>query len=82
MDQAPTLFYTHSSGLFKFTEYTSDKQGQHYIGAVLLRNIQKGGRKGMTLDWITEVGGLLLGWVGREVAFTYSLPFEIHPSFN
>ncbi len=65
---------THPSGLFTYAESTHDRQGTHYTGGVM--------RDGMTVEWITETGGLLLGWNGTKVVFDHIMPVVVHDCFR
>lgn len=64
---------THPSGLFTYTESTHDRQGTHYTGAVL--------QGGMTVEWITEIGGLLLGWNGTKVVLDHIMAVQVHECY-
>jgi len=73
---------THPSGLFTYAETSTNKQGMHFTGGVLLQDVPNHGKKGMRVDWITELGGLLIGWSGSKVIFDCMLPAKVHPCFH
>lgn len=69
-----SLRHTHPSGLFTYTESTCDRQGTHYTGGVLVKG-------DVPVEWITETGGLLIGWNGTRVVLDHIMPAPVHACF-
>jgi len=69
----------HASGLFSYTGTTTDAQGDHYMGGILLQDTD-GLKAGTSLTWVTHISGLLLAWIGNKVVLDVVLPTRIHAS--
>jgi len=58
--------FSHPSGLFTYTEWTEDVQGKHYTANILIKDTPPRGKAGMSVEWITELDGLLMGWDDKK----------------